>query len=175
MKGNIQSKSASGDVKVEDLNGDLEVELASGDVRVENLNGNLDAKTASGDMKVNNSKGTLKLKCASGDIQTSGIELTGDSFFKSVSGDVSIRVGAEVKFDMDIDTVSGDIVLDYNGKPVKGYFIFKGKKGDIDSEIPFENDHESKYSPFVKKYFKKGGDSPKISLSTVSGNITFKK
>jgi DUF4097 and DUF4098 domain-containing protein YvlB len=175
LKGNIHAKAASGDVEVEDLNGDLDVELASGDVKVENLNGNLDAKTASGDMKISNSKGALSLKCASGDIQASGIALTAESTFKSVSGDVSIVAGAEVQYDMEIETVSGNIDLDYNGKPVEGYFIFKGKKGDIDSDVPLESENESKYSPFVKKYFKKGGDSPKISMSTVSGNIKFKQ
>lgn len=175
LKGNIHAKAASGDVRVEDLNGNLDVELASGDVLVENMNGNVNVKTASGDMKVSNSKGGFNLKCASGDIRAAGIVLTAESFFKSVSGDVSIEPGEALQFDMELESVSGDIVLNYNGKPVKGYFTFKGKKGDIESDIPFDNDDESKYSPFVKKYFKKGGDSPKISVSTVSGEIEFKR
>ena len=63
-----------------------------------------------------------------------------------------------------------DVLQKINKKTVS----FKGMKGDIQSDVPFDSKDESKYNPFTKKYFSKG-DSPKVSLKTVSGSITFKK
>jgi DUF4097 and DUF4098 domain-containing protein YvlB len=131
--------------------------------------------TASGKITVKNSRGAFKVKCASGNIEASSIVLTGASSFKTASGEISVGLAATSEYDLDLMGVSGDIVLDYNGNPIKGYFKFKGQKNNISSPIPFDDDDSSKYSPFVKKYFKKGGSSPKITLKAVSGRLVLKK
>jgi len=175
LKGKMSMKMASGDASLADIKGDLEVELASGDTEIQKLNGNVNVAAASGDIKITDSKGAFKLKSASGDIDASGIVFTGTSEIKGVSGSVTVVLAESNRYDLDLHTVSGDIVLDYNGNPVNGYFTFKGQKGNIDSEIPFDEKDGSKYNPFIKAYFKKGGDSPSISMKTVSGEIKFKK
>ena len=166
---------ASGDASVDNIKGDLEVELASGDTRIEKSDGSVNVSAASGDIKIKDSKGSFKLKCASGDIDASGIVFTGASEFQGVSGSLTVVLAGPNSYDLDLHTVSGNIVLDYNGNPVNGYFNFKGQKGNIDSDIPFESKDGSKYNPFIKAYFKKGGDSPEILMKTVSGEIQFKK
>jgi DUF4097 and DUF4098 domain-containing protein YvlB len=88
---------------------------------------------------------------------------------------VTVKLAKTGDYDLNMNTVSGNITLDYNGNPVKGYFKFNGKKGHIHSDIPFDNEDTSKYNPFTERYFKKGGDSPEVSLKTVSGNLEFKK
>lgn len=175
LKGNMSMKMASGDASVDNIKGDLEVELASGDTRIEKSDGSVNVSAASGDIKIKDSKGSFKLKCASGDIDASGIVFTGASEFQGVSGSLTVVLAGPNSYDLDLHTVSGNIVLDYNGNPVNGYFNFKGQKGNIDSDIPFESKDGSKYNPFIKAYFKKGGDSPEILMKTVSGEIQFKK
>jgi len=175
LKGKMSMKMASGDAALDDIKGDLDIELASGDTHIEKLNGNIDVSAASGDIKIKDSKGGFKLKCASGDIDASGIAFTGASEIRSVSGSVTVVPAESSRYDLDLQTVSGDIMLDYNGNPVKGYFSFKGQKENLDSDIPFDEKDGSKYNPFIKAYFKKGGDSPKIVMKTVSGEIQFKK
>ncbi len=175
LKSNVYVKMASGDAEVKDIKGDLGIQLASGDADIEKLKGDIKISTASGDVKIVDAKGSFEIKCASGDIEASGITLTGASEFQGVSGTVAVKLTESSQYDLDLHTVSGDILLDYNGNPIKGYFTFKGQKGNIDSAVPFETKDGSKYNPFVKAYFKKGGDSPKVSMKTVSGDIKLKK
>lgn len=170
----ISFGAASGDLDVSGLNGKLHVKVASGDIKLNDHDGDVSVKAASGDMTFTNVKGVIDINCASGDITATGVTLTGASSFKAVSGDLTVTMAKSSGYDFTMSTVSGDMTLDYNGNSVKGYFSFKGMKGDIQSDVPFDSKDESKYNPFTKKHFSKG-DSPKVSLKTVSGSITFKK
>jgi DUF4097 and DUF4098 domain-containing protein YvlB len=176
LESEVDAEAASGDIKVEDIKGKLRIQAASGDIRIKKSDGAVTVKTASGDIDINGSKGVFKIKCASGDINASEIVLKGESAFKTASGEIRVRLAKTSEYDMDLTSASGDITLDYNGNPVKGYFEFKGKRRHINSEIPFDNEDESyKYSPFVKRHFKKGGGFPEVSLQTVSGDLELKK
>ncbi len=175
-KTNIEFNSVSGDFTAAGLKGDIHGTAVSGDVNLENLAGNLSVEAVSGDIKVQKIEGELKLKAVSGDINISGVSVKGASSFKCVSGDIEVTLAKADEYDLDLSTVSGDITLDYNSNPIKGYFKFKGQKGNISSPIPFENTEESdSHNPFVKKYFKKDGDAPKISMESISGDLTLKK
>ncbi len=173
-KTNIAFKSASGNLDVGELQGKLNAKTASGNVTAAGANGTINVKSASGHIAVGGT-GTFNIKCANGDIKAKGIVLEGASGFNSVSGKINVVLAKSSKYDISLKTVSGDATLDYNGNDVKGYFVFKGQKGNIHSDIPFEGGKDKGYSPFVKKSFKKGGDSPKVSFSTVSGSLTLKK
>ncbi len=176
LESEVDAEAASGDIKVEDINGKLRMQAASGDIRVKQSDGDIMVKTASGNIDINGSKGVFNVKCASGEINAAEIVLKESGAFKTASGDIRVRLAKTSEYDMNLASASGNITLDYNGNPVKGYFEFKGKRRNINSDIPFDNEDESdKYSPFVTRYFKKGGDSPKISVKTVSGDLEFKK
>jgi DUF4097 and DUF4098 domain-containing protein YvlB len=174
IKKPVSARTASGDLKLMNCAGGLEIKSASGDIKVNKADGDIKAKTASGDIKLYDVTGALKVKSASGDLKVSGVAFTGASELEAVSGDVEVQLAKANKFDLNLGTVSGDITLDYNGNPVKGFFTFKGMKSNLHSDVPFDNSEGSKYNPFAKKYFKKG-DSPKITAKTVSGDISFKK
>lgn len=175
LKSTVNSKVASGDVNIKDFNGTLNLKAASGDVKLNNVGGKINAGAASGDIKMHDVKGALEVQAASGDIRVTGVVFTGAGSFKAASGDIKVTLAKSSNFDLELNAVSGDVTLDYNGNAVKGYFVFHGQKDDISSDIPFDNKEKSGYSPFVKRYFKKGGDSPKVTLKTVSGDLRFKK
>jgi hypothetical protein len=175
LKSTINARAASGSVKISDFVGDLTVEVASGHAEVKDAKGTIYVDTASGKITIKNTKGSFKVKCASGNIEASAVVLTGASTFKTASGNITVGLAKTSEYDLDLRGVSGNVVLDYNGNPIKGYFKFSGQKNNISSPIPFDEDDSSKYSPFAKKYFKKGGSTPKVTLKAVSGSLTLKK
>lgn len=170
----LSVKVASGDVTAKDIFGNIHIKSASGDVNINDSSGEMTVEVASGDIKLSNVKGTFNIKAASSYIEANGIQFNEESTFKTVSGELLVKLSKSSKVDLSLTTVSGDVTLDYNGNPVKGYFEFKGMKRNISSDIPFEDQEKHSYSPFVTRYFNKG-DSPIITLKTVSGDLIFKK
>jgi DUF4097 and DUF4098 domain-containing protein YvlB len=168
-----QKKAVNKTFKLEEI---VKIKTVNGDIRIKKSDGDIMVRTASGDIDINGSKGVFKVKCASGNFNAGGIVLQETSTFKTASGEIRVRLAKTSEHDMDLVSASGNITLDYNGNPVQGYFKFKGKRRNINSDIPFDNEDESyEYSPFVKRYFKKGGGSPVVTLQTVSGELAFKK
>ena len=120
-------RTASGDIKLGDVQRKLEVKTASGDItleRVESDNGSL--VTVSGDVEVGHAEGELTLRTVSGDVDlgvargpvtistTSGdVKLesleAGELRVQSVSGDSRIGVGRGTRVWIDASSVSGDL------------------------------------------------------------------
>jgi len=173
MKG-LSVKVASGDVTAKDMMGNIHIKSASGDVKINDSSGEITVEVASGDITLSDVKGTFDIKAASSDIEARGIQFNEESSFKTVSGELLVKLSKTSAVDLNLAAVSGDVTLDYNGNPVKGYFEFKGKKGNISSDIPFDDHEKHSYSPFVTRHFSKG-NSPKITLKAVSGDLIFKK
>jgi DUF4097 and DUF4098 domain-containing protein YvlB len=174
-KTNIDGKAASGDFTINGLKSNVQLKVASGEITINNTDGNMDLNTASGDIKVGNCQGVFDAKCASGDINLSDVVIKGESIVKVVSGDLHVKLAKTCGYNLDLSNVSGDIILDYNGNSIKGHFKFSGQKGNIKSCVPFDNKDESGCNHFTKRYFTKGGNSPKVTLKTVSGNLVLKK
>lgn len=175
LTGTMKAKVASGDITVKRFKGKAKIKSASGEIAVTGFNGHLKIKTASGDINLEGAAGGFEISTASGEIEARGVEFTEASELTSVSGDVDIHLAKSPTVDLDLTAVSGDVRLNYNGTPVKGYFKFKGKVKKFSCPFPFDNEDDEGYSPFGTRYFKKGGNSPKITLKAVSGRLTLKK
>ncbi|MCK4765775.1 MAG: DUF4097 family beta strand repeat protein [Candidatus Aminicenantes bacterium] len=175
LKSEFYGKAASGDIKVSDFAGKLTVKVASGDVEVKKARGKMRLEVASGDIEVDDAAGVFEVKCASGGVDLTGVVIEGASEFKVVSGDTNIKLAKTCAYNLELTGVSGNIVLDYNGNALKGYYKFNGPKGGIKTPFSFDKKEESRYSPFVKRSQKVGGDSPVISMKTVSGDLILKK
>jgi DUF4097 and DUF4098 domain-containing protein YvlB len=104
--GAVGVKTASGDVSLEDV-GSLEVDSASGDLRVRDIDGSCDLRTASGDASVRRCGGLLSTKLVSGDLTVA--EAAAGFAVTTVSGDV--RVDAAGGGGMRVQAVSGDVHL----------------------------------------------------------------
>lgn len=174
LRNGLSAKVASSDVTAKDIFGNIRIKSASGDIKINDSSGEMTVEVASGDITLSDVKGTFNIKAASSDIEANGIQFNEESSFKTVSGELLVKLSKSSTVDLSLATVSGDITLDYDGNPVKGYFQFKGKKGNISSDIPFDDYEKHSYSPFVTRYFNKG-DSPRITLKAVSGDLVFKK
>jgi DUF4097 and DUF4098 domain-containing protein YvlB len=196
-KGDLDVNTASGDVTVETYNGKLDVSTASGDVNLRNVGdaveistasgdvdavdvkGQIDISTASGDMDLSDMKGVMELSCASGNIEAADVVLEDAGEFSTASGEVHIGLAQSAAHDLKLSSASGDVVLDYQGNPVKGTFVFTARKdrGRIRSPFPFDKEEEFKRhgKTYMEKSFSKNGKAPLIELSTASGTAELRK
>jgi len=104
--GEMRCRTASGDVHIDEAER-VEVSTASGDVRARAINGDAEFNTASGDVTLTAVKGRLTAQLASGDIIADVVG--GGLAVGTSSGDV--RIGRCDGSDLNVKTVSGDIVL----------------------------------------------------------------
>jgi len=131
--GAVAVKTTAGDVLLEDV-ASLEVSTASGDVRVRDVEQELSLRTASGDATVRRSGGLLTANLVSGDLSVgeaaAGLSVT------TVSGDV--RVHAAGGGSMRIQAVSGDVHLAI--KPGEHLYIdARSVSGTMSSELGVED------------------------------------
>jgi len=179
LQGDIEISTASGDISVENAGGKIELSTASGDIEAEGLRDGIDLSVASGDIEISDSKGAFDISSASGDIDAKGIVITGDSDFSVASGDIELVLAKTCGFDLELSSASGNVVLDYGGNEVKGFFEFTAHKRRGKIVCPFDFDNEEEYEEhgetYVRKSFSKGGDTPRIELSTASGKAVLKK
>lgn len=178
MMGEISVATASGDVLLENCTGEIDCSTASGEIEGENLKGRIECSTASGDIDLVRCAGEIECSCASGDIDVSEIAFEEKSEFSTASGDVRISLSDTPDVDLECSTASGKIILDYQGLPVKGTFVFTARKdrGRIQSPFPFDEEEEYWQGgrPYMRKTFTMGDGAPRIRLSTASGDAILK-
>jgi len=107
--------SASGDITVSGVMGNVQAKSASGDVTVADVTGAVNASTASGDVRVKNIIGSASAKSASGDIE---VEITrldgaGNMEFASTSGDVKVKMPADLGAEVNMSVFSGSLRTDF--------------------------------------------------------------
>ena len=149
--GSLGASLASGDITAGDIEGDATVKSASGDVELGEVGGNLVVSTASGDVFLRQAGGRVALNSASGDVrlgsalaalsvstQSGDCEVEhyagGDLECNSTSGDVRIGLPSGRTLDVDLNTVSGDILSDFSpedGDGATARLRVKTVSGDI--------------------------------------------
>ena len=101
-------ETASGDARVEHVDGNLSIKSASGDLDVESVSGDLDARTASGETEIGHCGGDVSVRTASGDIKLGQVH-GGQLEARTASGGVDI---ADVsRGSLSINTASGEIAV----------------------------------------------------------------
>jgi DUF4097 and DUF4098 domain-containing protein YvlB len=176
--GRIHFKSASGDTEIKEVTGDIEIRSASGDIDAKRIDGEFIIKTSSGDIKIGDSKGSYNIESVSGEIDVEDITLENKSSFETVSGEISVKLSKGSDYDLFLESTSGDVVLDFHGNPIKGSFEFIVKKegGEIISPIRFDGVDEfyGNGKKYIRKYFQKESNTPKITIKTYSGDAELK-
>jgi DUF4097 and DUF4098 domain-containing protein YvlB len=125
----VDVDSASGDVHIEGDVQDARVKIASGDVYVSHASRELTVGAASGDIRIGNAVDAT-LKSASGSIILGRVD--GFASVKSASGDIRVRDFRGP--DLDISTMSGDVVVGLTpGRTVKA--SVKTLSGDFRNKI----------------------------------------
>lgn len=131
LRNDAKLSTVSGDIVVDELSGDLELNGVNGEMSVRNHTGDISAHTVSGDITASGEIGRFTV-----DGVTSAIFLDIDGVpdqisTNLVSGNLTVRIGADVPTRYKINTVSGTLQLDnqtIRGTLGKG---FDGTTGDL--------------------------------------------
>src|SRR5579862_2789624 len=127
----VLMRSNSGDLHAEGVKGPLEARTVSGEVRVSDIVGDAVIEGVSGDVEARNIDGNLRVSCVSGGIELSGVH--GDVDASGVSGDISRPNGKSRNVRM--ESVSGN--LTYGGTVSSdGRYDLHSHSGDITLRAP---------------------------------------
>jgi len=144
----LNVKSTSGDISAEDLLAEnLHIESTSGNISVTEYTGAVEISSTSGDIKLITSKenGDISMNVISGNIYIEQDSVSGMDI-KATSGDVKLILPQDAKFYIDAKATSGDIKQNFDMK------VKASGRSDLEAEI--------------------GGGGERITIRTVSGNIT---
>jgi hypothetical protein len=146
--------SVSGDVEVTGVNGDLRAKSVSGNVTVKGITGAVNATAVSGNVYVGENNGVVSGKSTSGNVEVEILQLTGagDMEFASVSGNVRVKLPANLDADVRMSTLSG------------------GLKTDFPLQI-----EEPERGPGRRATGRIGGGSRNLKLSSTSGNVSLSR
>ena len=141
----MKVRTASGDIRLDDIRGSLELDAVSGDTRI-TANGPLD----------------LRARTISGDITLRGPRL-GRATLETTSGDVRLDALLEGPGPFEIQTVSGDAtIVGRSGIRVEARTV----TGDLRSELPNRRDS----APGRKMLIVGDGGTP-LGFRSVSGDL----
>jgi hypothetical protein len=113
LSGDVKLDTGSGSVDARDLSGDLEVDTGSGSVDLIDVTGEIDVHTGSGSIEVQGGTGLVRLDTGSGSIEYQGTP-EGDCRFETGSGRIRLTLPADLNMEVDLDTGSGDIDVEFD-------------------------------------------------------------
>ncbi|CAN5647808.1 MAG: DUF4097 family beta strand repeat protein [Gemmatimonadetes bacterium] len=155
VRGNVREsvnvESVSGDVEVSGSTPEVRAKTVSGDLSLRGVTGRVSASTVSGDAIVRESRIQFgSFETVSGSFRFDGELPRGAAFnIQSHSGDVELRLPANVAADFDVTTFSGS----------------------VQNQLGPDAERTSRYAPGMALRFTAGGGGGLISLRTFSGNV----
>lgn len=149
--------SVSGGVEVSGATGSITAKSVSGGVRVEDVSGEVRANSVSGEVVVRQASGTVSAKSTSGSVEVEVVRLPAEAGaermeFASVSGDVSVRLPANLGAEVEMSTMSGS----------------------LETEFPVEIE-KKQYGPGRSARGRVGDGSRSLKLSSVSGDVRLRR
>jgi len=178
-KGESVVKNVSGDIEAVDLTGEINFKTVSGDLDVKNLAGDISLKAVSGDIEISGAEGKLTVTTATGDVDAEGITIRDESLFKVVSGAARVKLAKSLQHNISLASASGDVLLNFDGNPIKGFIECTTRAGLGQILAPFKFHNEEEIYKHGKKYIvksiKQGASSPLISLKTATGKTVIEK
>ena len=147
-------QTASGNVSVENATGRFRVSTASGDILIQQASGTINASTASGEIHVKDSAGAVRASTASGNVEVEMARVEGSENleFSTASGDLNIKMPADLDALVEMSTASGSISTDF----------------------PLEVKRDE-YSSSSRARGRLGAGSRLLHLSSASGDVNLKR
>lgn len=178
MKGEVKANTGSGDIDGKGLSGELKMNTGSGDIAVSNSSGEVNLNCGSGDIRIDNIKASFRVNSGSGTVRSNRVTLTGSSSFNSGSGDAEVVLAATPKYDVTVNSGSGDATLNFDGNAIEGEIVMRANKRRGEIQAPFEFDKTEEIEQgnqlIVKKTVQKGSSDVKVKIGTGSGTATIK-
>lgn len=108
----VRLNTVSGSVMADNTSGELQVNTVSGNVTVRNHRGVLTAKSVSGEVTASGHFTNVRTNTVSGHLSFDLHDFTKDFGSNSVSGDLTVRLPADVGVDIVAKSAGGAVVLD---------------------------------------------------------------
>jgi DUF4097 and DUF4098 domain-containing protein YvlB len=162
VSGNITAEIGGADVELKSVSGDVRIKgggqsarlrasTVSGDLHLERGGGDIEAGTVNGSLIASLEEArSVRARTTSGDLRFQGTLAHGATLeASSVSGGLSVRVGADGGFAYEVSSFSGDISDCFNANP----------------------EHTSKYGPGMRLTGSRGEGMGHVRLRTMSGDV----
>ncbi len=122
--------TVSGDLVIDGVYGDLDMNSVSGEINVRNHYGNITSRTVSGEITASGEIMKFNSNSVSGAVFLDVVGTPDNVSFKSVSGDITLRLEPGVPAQYKVSSVSGRLQLDDSTiTGVRGQYT--GKYGDL--------------------------------------------
>ena len=174
--GAARIRSASGEIRVEEIGRDGIVESGSGTIEVRTAVGDLRLKAGSGDIAIGRAGSGLEAVLGSGSIEVESVG--GRVSLRSGSGDIRVREAAS---DLEAMTASGDIAIEQvRGGAIKATTASGDVRVGVGAEIPVWTDIRTISGEIRSDLRGAGQPQPgqghvEIHVSTVSGDVTLRE
>lgn len=147
IAGRVKAVTGGGDIEVWEAKSPLDVETGGGNITVFGAKGGLHAETAGGDIEIHDTDGETTVSTGGGNIQILGangeiqvntgagdIDYQGHPQdtcrFDTGRGHIKLRLPADINVRVELETLAGDIAVDW---PVDGYETQRRVRGNIGS------------------------------------------
>ena len=124
LRNDAKLSTVSGDIVVDDVTGNLDLNSVSGEFSVRNHTGSISAHTVSGDVTASGRIDRFSVDAVAGNVFLDIVGIPDTVNTNTVSGDLTVRLGADVATRYHLNTVSGTLQLDnttIKGTLGKGY------------------------------------------------------
>lgn len=114
--GTLTARTASGDLRAEDIGNAIRYTTASGDLFIRGeARGSVVVSSASGDIRIEDCEAAIDINTVSGDVHIGRFSGRSGSF-KTMSGDVSLWIVRGTSLDLDVNLLSGKLHLPESAK-----------------------------------------------------------
>jgi DUF4097 and DUF4098 domain-containing protein YvlB len=182
FQADITVTRVSGNVAAESVNGSIEVSGGSKEVDVETVNGHLTVKAPATRVRAESVNGAVTVEGASGEVEATTVNgrlaVRGGTFdratLETVNGAILLEGGLSGSGWVEIESVGGSVDLVMPGD-VQADFTVSSFSGEIDNQIGPAAVRTSRYTSEKELTFSLGGGGTKVSINTLSGDVTLRK
>ena len=171
-------ESGAGDIQVKQSGGDLKITTGGGNIEVDNVAGPIEVETGGGSIRIGSAKGLVRAETGSGRIELNGIPSVRA---ETGSGGILARfvVLSGDRADSTLETSAGDIVIylpaNFRARVRAAIEAASGQKIYSDfPEIPVHME-DTEWPQTITAEGNLNGGGPTLKVSTVSGNIWFRR
>lgn len=171
----VQARSTSGDLVVRNARGRLELSTVSGDVIVRGANGRMSVNGVSAEVSIVDAEGELSVETVSGTIAVRQSRLR-DLDANAVSGDVSYEGSLTSTGRYRLNTHSGEVLLRLPAD-VGAELTLETFNGSIESDFPLtmQPGETGTWRRGRRMEFTLGNGGARVSAGAFSGNITIRR
>ncbi|MFW6287424.1 MAG: DUF4097 family beta strand repeat-containing protein [bacterium] len=110
MNFNAEIETSTGDIIIEEIEGNVDLETSTGDIYIESLFGDIKGKTSTGDLIINYFEGEMDINTSTGDIKIALYnKANSNNTLRASTGDIELAFFEDPSAYFEIRTSTGDI------------------------------------------------------------------